>query len=75
LLIGPPLSTAIRLVLFVSNDTSASLRAKGRGRLGMILIAPPIAPSPYMTEAGPRSTSILSADQLSRGNVRVPAPT
>ena len=44
------------------------------GFLGTTLIAPPIAPSPYMTEAAPRSTSMRSTDQVSNGKVTVPAP-
>ena len=37
-------------------------------------MTPPIPPSPYSTEAGPRNTSMRSTDHVSNGNVTVPAP-
>src|SRR3990167_8760963 len=46
-----------------------------KGFFGTTLITAPVAPSPYSTEAGPRSTSTRSTDQVSTGKVTVPAPT
>ncbi len=45
-----------------------------KGFLATVLITAPVAPSPYSTEAGPRSTSTRSTDQVSTGNVEVPMP-
>ncbi|MNE59351.1 hypothetical protein D3C76_999260 [compost metagenome] len=45
------------------------------GFFGTTLITAPVAPSPYSTDAGPRSTSMRSTDQVSTGKVTVPAPT
>ena len=45
-----------------------------KGFFGITLITAPVAPSPYNTEAGPRSTSMRSTDQSSTGKVTVPAP-
>src|SRR3990167_8952713 len=49
--------------------------APANGFFGTTLITAPVAPSPYSTEAGPRSTSTRSTDQVSTGKVTVPAPT
>jgi hypothetical protein len=55
--------------------TSASFWIGPRvGFLGTTLMAPPMAPSPNITEAAPRSTSMRSTDQVSNGKVTVPAP-
>ncbi len=43
------------------------------GFFGTMLMTPPMAPSPWMTEAGPRSTSMRSMDQVSNGKV-TPTP-
>src|SRR3989344_255489 len=51
------------------------LMAPLNGFFGTTLITAPVAPSPNSTEAGPRSTSTRSTDQVSTGKVTVPAPT
>src|SRR6266536_4511349 len=55
--IGPVLSMAAWYVVNRPTENAASFRrCEGSGRRGTTLTAPPIAPEPYSTDAGPYST-------------------
>ena len=45
------------------------------GRLGITFTTPPIAPFPYITDAGPPRNSMRSTLQVSNGKVSVPEAT
>ncbi len=71
----PPESKASRATPSEPTTALAVLMGTKVGFFVTTLMTPPMAPSPYSTEDGPRRTSMRSTFHVSKGKVTVPAPT